>query len=338
MKKISPLMHYVQQFFRDYLSVQRGLSPNTIFAYRDTLKLYLSFTANNKAKSTVKLGLDDLTSKTVLAFLKDIESLRANKVTTRNLRLAALRTFFTFLCTQDPLHAAQYQNIVAIPAKRATKPLVEYLEMHEVKAVFQAIDTNTVNGERDYVLLNLLYNTGARVQEICDLRVKSIRFGPPPVVIIRGKGGKTRLVPLWMETAEILQDFLTTMKITSNPEAPLFLNCRGENLGRFGVRYIVQNRISKAVKACPTLEQKRISPHTFRHTIAMHLLQAGVDLSIIKSWLGHVNLSTTNFYIEIDLEMKRKALSSCSPIGSSSDLKHLVAEHQDVISWLETLC
>ena len=330
-------MRYVQQFFLDYLSVQRGLSPNTIFAYRDTLKLFLTFTATHRTTNIVKLEPEDLTAETVLAFRKNIESSRANTATTRNHRLAALRTFFTYLCTQDPMRAAQYQSIIAIPPKRAPKPSVDYLEVYEVRAVLQSIDRDTTTGERDYVLLNLLYNTGARVQEICDLRVKSIRIGPPAVVIIRGKGEKTRLVPLWTETADILQRFIAAMGINQTPDAPLFLNNRCESLGRFGVRYIVQSRIEKAVEVCPSLAEKRISPHTFRHTMAMHLLQAGVDLSIIKSWLGHVSLSTTHFYVEIDLDMKRKALSSCNPVGNARDLNHLVKQHEDIISWLETL-
>jgi site-specific recombinase XerD len=337
MKNLSALMRYVQQFFRDYLGVQRGLSRNTVLAYRDTLKLFLSFTAASKGTTTMKIGLDDLTADAVLAFLKDIESSRLNNATTRNLRLASLRTFFTYLGAQDPLHAGQYQSILAIPAKRAPKPYVGYLEVHELKAVLQAIDRNTRSGERDYVLLNLLYNTGARVQEICDLRVKSIRFDPPAVATIRGKGGKTRVVPLWAETAEILHRFLIAKGLADDPDAILFPNSRGECLGRFGVRHIIAKRVAKAANVCPSLAKKRISPHTFRHTTAMHLLQAGVDLSVIKSWLGHVNLSTTHFYVEIDLEMKRKALSTCSPMVNTRELKQLMGENEDLISWLENL-
>ena len=203
--------------------------------------------------------------------------------------------------------------------------------------MLQAIDRNTRSGERDYVLLNLLYNTGARVQEICDLRVRSIRFDPPAVATIRGKGGKTRVVPLWAETAEILHRFLIAKGVADDPDAILFPNSRGECLGRFGVRHIIAKQVAKAANVCPSLAKKRISPHTFRHTTAMHLLQAGVDLSVIKSWLGHVNLSTTHFYVEIDLEMKRKALSTCNPIGNTRELKQLMSENEDVISWLESL-
>lgn len=337
MRKANKLLQYIQQFFQDYLAAHRGLSPNTIMAYRDALKLFLGFVAQWKNKSTTKLTLDDLTADVVLTFLKDIENTRNNSIGTRNLRLAALRTFFTYLSAQDPFRVGQYQRIIAIQSKRTSKHMVEYLEVHEVKAILNTIDQQTPSGERDYVMLNLLYNTGARVQEICDLRINSLRLGTPSLVTITGKGGKTRQVPLWSETVKLLENYLARRNLLNNPPAHLFLNSRGEPLGRFGIRHIIQKRVAAAISICPSLVNKKISPHMFRHTTAMHLLQAGVDLTVIKTWLGHVNLSTTHSYIEIDLEMKRKALAACGSVVESHNLKQLIRKNEDVIAWLETL-
>ena len=187
------------------------------------------------------------------------------------------------------------------------------------------------------MILNLLYNTGARVSEICNLKVENIRFESPPVITIVGKGQKLRHIPLWKETADILYMYLKKNDMFDNPKAVVFLNSHGKPISRFGIRYIVRRRVFEAASICHSLIRKRIGPHTFIHSIAMHMLQSGVDLTVIKNWLGHVNLETTHGYIEIDLEMKRKALSSISPAGKSYDLDLLIKENKDVIDWLESL-
>jgi site-specific recombinase XerD len=185
--------------------------------------------------------------------------------------------------------------------------------------------------------LSLLYNTGARAQEMCDLRVGDVRLESPPLVIITGKGRKKRAVPLWPDTAALLKTYMAERGLGGDPAQALFANARGGPLSRFGLRHIVSNRTSAAAGRCPSLAKKSVSPHTFRHTTAMHMLQSGVDLSVIKSWLGHVKLSTTHAYVEIDLEMKRKALSACAAIGSPESLRKFVDQNADVISWLESL-
>ncbi|OGW81651.1 MAG: hypothetical protein A3G33_08330 [Omnitrophica bacterium RIFCSPLOWO2_12_FULL_44_17] len=337
MKKTNALLQYIQDFFQNYLSHHRGLSSNTILAYRDALKLFLAFLVHCKGKSATRLSLDDLHADAVLDFLKEIENKRGNSTVTRNLRLASLKTFFSYLITKDTLRVGQYQKIISIPLKKASHPLMEYLEVNEVKAILNAIDRDAFSGERDYTLLNLLYNTGARVQEVCDLSVGAIQLHHPSFVTITGKGRKTRQVPLWPETAHLLESYLTGRALLDKPDAKLFLNARGETLGRFGIRYIIRKRIAGAIDDCPSLASKKTGPHTFRHTTAMHLLQAGVDLTVIKSWLGHANLSTTHGYLEIDLEMKRKALSMCHPVGKSVDLKKFMERNKDVISWLESV-
>jgi len=337
MKDSKHLLQHVQDFFIDHLRAHRGLSPHTITSYRDTLKLFLIYVAKRMDKQSTQLLLDDLQAEKVLSFLDDVESARKNSVMTRNIRLAALRTFFRYLASQDPLRAGQYQRVVAIPLKRGSRPAIEYLEINEVKAILETIDRKTTEGRRDYALISFLYNTGSRVQEVADLRVENLRLATPPIAIITGKGRKTRHVPLWAETASLLQVQINERGIIEKPQAHLFVNARGEPLSRFGIRYIIRSRVKAASQQCVSLQSKRISPHTFRHSTAMHLLQSGVDLAVIKSWLGHVNLATTHGYVEIDLEMKRKALSACNPPGNSEQLHQIIDQHKDVIRWLESL-
>lgn len=337
MNKSQLLMHYVQKFFQDYLKALRGLSSNTIFAYRDAIKLFLAFLSKHTRSRTTKLSIDDLSPENVLAFLIHIEKARQCSVTTRNLRLSALRTFFEYLATQDTLHASQYQRVISIPLKQSSHRMMGYLEIAEVRALIDCIDRKEASGRRDYALINFLYNTGARVQEACDLCIEHVHFESPPLVIITGKGSKTRQVPLWPETAALLKSYIAERGHSRGCLNNVFINSRGYPLTRFGVRYIIQSRIAAAAKHCPGLAKKKVGPHTLRHTTAMHLLQSGVDLTVIKNWLGHVNLDTTHAYMEIDLEIKRKALSTCSPACKIGNLQHLIKRNNDIIVWLESL-
>lgn len=337
MKNQKSLPQYIEAFFQEHLA-HRGVSQNTIKSYRDAVKLFLLFIGKTQSKPITKIKPEDLTAEIVLLFLKDIESTRKNGVITRNHRLAALRVFFSYLATSDVMNIGQYQRILLIPQKRASKPMMGYLEVDEINAIFKEIDRTTWVGRRDYVLLNLLYNTGSRVQEICDLKVKSIRLDSPPLATIYGKGKKIRQVPLWPETKKLLIDYFHENNLMENPEAFLFQNQRGDPIGRFGVRYIIDRRVRNAVKICSKLTKKTVTPHTFRHTTAMHLLQSGVELTVIRSWLGHVDISTTHGYVEIDMEMKRKALEKCNPVkGSKNGLGPLLNKNKDIIGWLETL-
>ena len=337
MKKANTLMMLVQGFFQNYLVVDRGLSQNTVMAYRDTLKLFFAFECSRQKKSITKLVLDDVNADAVLLFLNQLESKRNNSIVTRNLRLASLKTFSLFLTTKDVLRAGEYQRIMALPLKKAPHKVIEYLEVDEITAIIGDFNHENRNGQRDHVLLNLLYNTGARVQEICDLTVSSITFGKLPVVTLVGKGNKTRMVPIWQDTAKLLTDYLRENRLLDQPDAKLFLNACGQPLGRFGVRYIIKKRVELVSKKHPDLKTKSIGPHTFRHSIATHLLQAGVDLSIIRSWLGHVNLQTTHAYVEIDMEMKRKVLNAYSPSCESKSLNSVLNKNKDVLAWLESI-
>jgi site-specific recombinase XerD len=332
------LLSLVQAFFQEYLIGQRGLSPNTVLAYRDALKLFLSFLATSMGKQTARLRLDDLQAEQVLAFLDDVEQKRQNCIATRNLRLAALRTFFHYLITEDTIRSGQYQKIVAIPLKRTSRPVMGYLEVAEVQAILSSIDRYGHSGGRDYALVSFLYNTGARVQEVVDLKVGAIRFSSPPIATLTGKGSKTRIVPLWQTTVAILLQYLRERGVEKQADARLFVNARGEALTRFGVRHILRRRLASAASNCASIGTRRVSPHTYRHSTAMHLLQSGVDLTVIQRWLGHVQLATTHTYVEIDLEMKRKALAVCMPpIEGVDDLQRVLDANQDVIRWLESL-
>ena len=321
----------------DHLAVHRGVSENTIKAYRDVIKLFLRHVAGAGAKKVTSIEPHDLTVEVVLEFLKEIESCRKNSAVTRNHRLAALRTLFSYLATQDPIHLGRYQKIMLVPFKRAPKPMMGYLEVDEVKAVLNAVDRLTQKGRRDYALLYLLYNTGARVQEVCDLTVGSLRLLSPPLVTIHGKGKKVRQVPLWPETKTVLNGYLSENNLQENENSILFSNHRGDPIGRFGVRYIVRKYVRvAAASGCKKIGSKKVGPHTFRHSTAMHLLQSGVDLTVIRSWLGHVDISTTHGYVEVDMDMKRRALEKCRP-GNRGSLGKFLKKNEDVIGWLESL-
>jgi site-specific recombinase XerD len=300
----------IRRFFEQHLLSQRGLSGHTVLAYRDALKLYLDFVCHQQRKTSVSLTLEDLTADTVRGFLDHLERVRKNSVPTRNARLAAIHALFNYLASIDPRHLAQAQSILAVPFKRQSHRVAEYLEREEMLKVFAGIDGRTLQGQRDDALLRLLYNTGMRVQELVDLDVNHLRFSRPCSVRIFGKGRKERTCPLWKETVAAVKAYLEKRAVRLNDATPLFVNRDGNRLTRFGVRYIVARRVSEAANACPALLTRKVSPHTIRHTTALHLLQSNVDLNMIRSWLGHASIETTNGYVEIDLEMKRKTLQS----------------------------
>ena len=337
MKNQKTLAVLIETFFTEHLAVHRGVSQNTIQSYRDAIKLFLLFVGEKNSKKITDININDLNVDIVLGFLKNIEGSRKNGAVTRNHRLAALRTFFSYLATQDPLHLGQYQKILLVPFKRAAKPMMGYLEADEMKAVLNSIDCTTPLGRRDFALLSLLYNTGARVQEVCDLRVRSLRLLSPPLITIYGKGKKTRQVPLWTSTKDTLTKYLSEGGLLNKEDAFLFPNRAGEPIGRFGVRYIVAKYVQVAAKSCPKIAKKKVGPHTFRHTTAMHLLQSGVDLTVIRSWLGHIDISTTHGYVEIDMEMKRQALEKCNPGNRNGSLDKFIEKNHDIIGWLENL-
>lgn len=307
------LANALKRFFSHYLPVQKGLAPNTVLAYRDGLRLLLCYAADTHHKSVEELRVEDLDEPLVLAFLDHLETVRGCGAQTRNARLAAIRAFFAFLAREDPTLLPQAQTIRAVPRKRTEHPMMAYLEEPETQAVLGAVDGSARTGLRDQALTLVLYNTGARVSEIANLKTTDLRLDDAPQVKLLGKGRKQRGCPLWPETAQALREYLQQRTPKEPGTEQLFLNAHGLPLTRFGVRYIVRKYVAQAQQACPSLTGKRVSPHTLRHTTAMHLLRAGNDVNMVSYWLGHADISTTHVYVEIDMEMKRQMLQKTPP-------------------------
>jgi site-specific recombinase XerD len=309
--RISQLAGLIESFFRWRLAAQKQASPATVATYRDALRLLLIFASDQSGKKPSALSVGDLDRDMVLAFLDYLESERGNTVRTRNARLGAIRSLFHHIAYCDPTAVGVAQRILSIPTKRTTTRVVGFLRKEELDAVLAAPDRGTPRGRRDHVLLLFLGRTGARVSEAIAVNAKDIRFDRPWQVLLRGKGRKERIVPLAEDTAGVLRSLCLERDVPLDAEVPVFVNARGRRLTRFGVTHILRRAVSKASVSCPSLTTRSISPHQLRHTVAMHLLQAGVDLTTIRSWLGHVSVATTHHYIEADVEMKRRALARC---------------------------
>ena len=304
--KHDSLLALVQSFFRDYLASVRGASAHTIRAYRDALKLFFSFLADWKRRSIAELSLDDIQAEDVLRFLGYVESQRGNSATTRNSRLVALRSFTQHLLRHDIARADQYGRILAIPSKRAASRVVGYLEPEEARAIIAAVEERTPLAARDRALLLFLYNTGARVSEALSVQPRQLRLDRPRQVRLLGKGGKERLCPLWPETAAALRQLVKT-NVT---DKPLFLNARGAPLSRDGAAYLLDKYVRRASQIRTSLRGRHVTPHMMRHGSAVGLLQAGMDVSVIRDYLGHASVATTNRYIATNLKMKRDALQA----------------------------
>lgn len=296
----------LQDFFLLRLGTERGASPRTIASYRDTFELLLRFAERQTGKPPSRLTLSDLDAPFVLDFLDHLEKERLNSPRTRNVRLAAIRSFMRYASVRDPASLAVAQRVLDIPVKRFERPVLGFLTREEVEAILDAPDRATWSGRRDAVLLATLYNTGARVSEITGLQVANVLLERESAVHLHGKGRKQRVVPLWKSTAAQLRDWLG--EIGRSSDNPVFPNRAGRALSRSGVENRLQLAVRKAVKRCPSLGGRRISPHIVRHTTAMHLLQSGVALAVIALWLGHESPQTTHCYIEADLAMKEAAL------------------------------
>ena len=311
------LAHALQNFFGPYLLEQRGLSRHTVLSYRDTLALLLRFTAQSRGTDPAALDLDALSPDVVLAFLNHLESDRRNKTSSRNVRLAAIHAFFRYVSTRFPERLAQVQQILGIPFKRTGTRPIDYFAYEEIRAILRSVDRITASGRRDYALLALMFNSGARVQEIVDLNCRDLQLEPPTQVTFLGKGSKTRVCPLWPQTAKVLKAFISEQGLDMRSNAPVFRNQRGERLTRFGIRYLLAKYCRTAGLISPSLNRKRLHPHSIRHSTAVFLLKSGVDLPSISHWLGHASVTTTGRYAKVDLEMKRQALAQAATIADS---------------------
>jgi integrase/recombinase XerD len=298
----------VQDFFCQRLLAQRNASPCTVAAYRDTFRLLLRYVRDGRHMAPSALTLADLDAPLILAFLDHLEHDRHNTIRSRNARLVALRSFLHYAAGRDPINLPTIQRALAVPTKRCDTPLLGFLTREEIAAVQAALDLTTSSGRRDRVLFATLYNTGARVSEAVDLRVADLVGGREATLHLRGKGRKERIVPLWKGTVRLLSSWLAARNAL--PDMPLFPNHAGHRMTRSGVAHRLRLAVKKASATCPSLRGRRISPHTLRHTTAMHLLQAGVDLTVIALWLGHESPTTTHRYVEADLAMKQRALAA----------------------------
>jgi len=337
MNTLHPIAPIVHRFFHQYLSAQRGLSVHTIASYRDSLKLLFQFAATRHQQPIDKLTMEHFDVGLVLAFLDDLETARGSSPRTRNNRLAALRACFRHAAREDPLLLAQCQRICQIPFKKMPHRTIDYLEDKEIRALLGSVDSGEKNALRDYALLLFLYNTGARVQEVVDLKGSDVRRQAPLQVRLIGKGNKERVCPLWADTVLAIDNYLQTRYQAGDRAAALFLNANGEPITRFGIRHIVRHYATKAASACPSLATRHVSPHLIRHSTAMALLQSGNDITVIKDWLGHADVNTTHAYIEIDLEMKRKALDACQSPQTNKRIRQSNWQEPSLLKWLDEL-
>lgn len=296
---------WVRRFLLEHLVADRNLSRNTQVSYRDTLTLFLPFVSQRTAIAIDRLSVIDITPEQVRSFLQYLEDERHCGIVTRNQRLAAIRSLAYFIGAHAPEHLAWCTEVRAISFKKAAKRAIDYLDKPEMEALLQAPDQHTELGRRDHAILLFMYNSGARANEVAGLCLRDLQLGTSPSVRILGKGNKWRVCPLWPMTAAALR----TLAQTRDESERVFLGRTGKPITRFGIHRLVTGYATQAQEQVESMLRKCIGPHTIRHTTAVHLLRAGVDINTIRAWLGHVSLDTTNIYAEVDLEMKAKALA-----------------------------
>lgn len=331
---LGPLLY---SFFEDYLKCQKGLRPSSLKSYRDSLKLFLLFLAEKTGHKVSRLTSADLTCAQVLAFLQSLETDRDNQVRTRNHRLAAIRGFFDYLAGRVPEMLKEAQSVATIPTKRTPPAETFFLERDEVESLFASLPSQGSSALRDRALFLFLYNTGARVQEVADLRRNNLELEGQPRVHLHGKGDKWRVCPLWKETVTLLKQ-LVAEQSANDPGRAVFTSQQGQALTRFGIYKIVRRHTRSLLKSNES--RRRISPHIFRHTCAVHLLESGVEVNVIRGWLGHVGLETTDRYAEINIRMKEAALQACQPPSASSEAcprRAIWREDAELMKWLKTL-
>jgi site-specific recombinase XerD len=334
-KAVMPtLPKLMYSYFHEWLTQQRNASQRTVSAYRDAWRLFLRFVSARQKKKVAALDLESLTGTEVLAFLQYVEQERKVTIRTRNCRLAAIRSFFSFVAAHEPLAAQHCTEVLRVPFKKAPQRALCYLESTEVSALLSQPDRTKMEGQRDHTLMSFLYNTGARIQEALNLRPQDMHLKSPTHVTLTGKGRKERISPIWPETAELLAALLRRHPRRS--DETVFVNRYGEPLTASGFRFRLRQYVKAAACKTPTLSRKRITPHVFRHTTAVHLVSAGVDVTVIRSWLGHVHLDTTNHYAQASLEMKRKALEQVDSKLRPTKQPHWKRD-ADLLAWLDSL-
>jgi integrase/recombinase XerD len=335
--EVNDFAKYLTTFLSKYLPGQRNVSTNTIMSYRDTFKLFLKFCNTVKNLKTEHITIQVITKALVIEFLDWIEACRECSVSTRNQRLAAIHAFFRYVQQENPENLLEIQKILTISIKKTPKPVISYLTADKLEILFKQPDMSMPEGRRDLVMMVVLYDTAARVQELIDLTVRDIRLSSPPVMTLKGKGGKSRQVPIMGKTYDLLKDYLEEFCHHFTPDQPVFYNHQKKKLSRWGISYIINKYIGMARNHTGFRSEYTITPHVFRHSKAMGLLQAGVNIIYIRDFLGHVNVNTTQIYARADSEIKRKALESAY-INLTPNEIPLWNEDQNLMNWLQNLC
>lgn len=312
---MSTLAPTIEAFFTERLGTQRDSSPNTIAAYRDAWCLLLWFAHDRTGKTPSELDIADLDATLVAAFLTHLEQERGNSVATRNARLSAIRSLFRYAALRHPEHAALIQRVLAIPAKRHQQALVSFLAAEEIDALLAAPDRTSWIGQRNHALLLVAVQTGLRVSELTGLVCGDLHLGVGAHVRCRGKGRKDRATPLTGQTVDVVRVWLDER--AGDPSQPLFPTRRGGPLSSDAVAWLTAKHATAAAAHCPSIADKHVTPHVLRHTAAMQLLQAGVDVSVIALWLGHESIQTTQIYLHADLALKEQALARTAPFDTT---------------------
>lgn len=320
-----------------YLPSQKNVSKNTIQSYRDTFKLLIKYCQETKNIKAERITLDFLSSKLLIGFLEWLEKDRKCSISTRNQRLSAIHSFFRYVQAEEPSGLFHFQKVIAIPAKKVRKTVVEHLTPEAMKILLEQPERGCLKGRRDLTLLSVLYDTGARVQELIDIKVRDVILESPAVIILNGKGNKTRRVPLMKNTVSLLERYIVENKLDKpwKNDYPLFINNQKNKLTKEGIAYIISKYVEIARKTS-TIVPSKVKPHMFRHSKAMHLLQAGVNLIYIRDFLGHVDLKTTEIYARTDTETKRKAVENVYPDLIDSNLPDW-SKDQELLTWLSEL-
>ena len=324
-------------FFEDHLKARNGLSATTVASYRDAVRLFLQFVARDRRCRLTRVTLGDLSAQRVARFLDALETERGNHIRSRNQRLTAIKRLFDYIAGQCPELWGEAERVAAIPVKRVPPPTTHFLEREEIEELFARMPTTGPLALRDRTLLLFLYNSGARVQEVADLRAGNLELDRRRVHLL-GKGGKWRACPLWEQTVASLRELLGAR--TDNDREPVFTSRRGQPLTRFGIYKIVRRHAQVLATRKPASRRPPMSPHLIRHSTAVHLLEAGVELNVIRSWLGHVSVETTNRYAEITLATKEKALEACAPPlqnDGAFPARAVWRDDQSLLNWLKSL-
>jgi site-specific recombinase XerD len=328
------LTGFIQSFFEDWLGAHRNLSPQTIASYRDCWRLFIRALVAGRRREVSKLELVDINARAVLAFLDELEAQRHVSIGTRNCRLAAIKSFARFMLDKEPAFADQFAAVLRVPLKRAPRPTMSYLEKDEVAAILEQPDQSKAVGRRDYALLAFLFYSGARIQEALQLTPESFRFDWPRHVKLIGKGNKERSCPLSEEICELILGLIREHRIPENER--IFRNRVGAPLTATGFRFKLDGYVKQTERKVRSLVGKRVTPHTFRHSLGVQMVEARIDVTTIRNWLGHVSLDTTNHYARANLRTKREALEQFDPFHLPSSAARWKKDG-DLLAWLDSL-